>query len=535
MTPITDNESAACAKYEIERALLSGTNWQLADGNTLAVMLEAGHYEFSVEWSKLIFAWWNEEQSQSWQVTAYEIDEAELCLKATRGMGRESVTFTLRDPARWRTRPRLDELTATQRRSDYAAMLVGLIASRISNVQVLSVSTRGTRATQLPAPYLRLKLKVSGESILAIGVNGGEAQTEIDGIVTAGIVWLAGFNERRRGKQRAQRLWLCVPRDRAQTVIERLTFIDVSHLGARVECFEVDEEGAELTAVRPVTQDELLDAHPRELHWPREAVKAGRWRERIVSLAPDVIEVCERLNHQAESYAIHGLEFARTSGQVRDRVSFGVMSSPLKNEAQRSWTGNSLMESHASTTLTETNFVELEQLVREIVAHRCAQANDRRHPFYRLRSEAWLESILRREIRALDLTLNEQCVYSQIPAWRADERSVIDLLTINHQGRLVVIEIKAAEDAHLPLQGLDYWLRVEQARVRGEFERRGLFPGFVLANESPLLYLVAPRLRFHRSFSIVARCLSSQIEAYRLGLNADWRAGVRVHAHERVN
>ena len=112
---------------------------------------------------------------------------------------------------------------------------------------------------------------------------------------------------------------------------------------------------------------------------------------------------------------------------------------------------------------------------------------------------------------------------------------MIDLLTVTHEARLAVIEIKATEDAQLPLQGLDYWLRVEQARLRGEFARRGLFAGIELADQSSLLYLVAPRLRFHRSFAIVARCLSPQIEAYQVGLNANWREGVRVRSIERAN
>jgi len=192
-------------------------------------------------------------------------------------------------------------------------------------------------------------------------------------------------------------------------------------------------------------------------------------------------------------------------------------------------------ESWPPVMLTESNWIELERLVREILTYRRAETPDRRHPFYRLRTEAWLESLLRRNIHALDATLDERCVYAQIPTWRADERSVIDLLAVNRQGRLVVIEIKAAEDANLPLQGLDYWLRVEQARGRGEFTRRGLFPGRRLAEQPPLLYLVAPQLRFHRTFSTVARCLAPKIEAYRLGLNANWRAGVCVRACERIN
>lgn len=542
MIHITDNESAAQAKYEIEMALLGDASWQLADGQALLVTLERGSYEFSVEWGKLIFAWWDDERSQSWNVTDYEIDATELQLRAVRGLGRETITFTLRDPARQRARQQLDALPTAQRRSSYAAALTNLIVSQISGVRVRRVNVRGSRASASSGPYARLVLNVGGEVVLALGADAGEAQAEIDSAVTAGITWLAGFNERRTGKQQARQLWLCVPRGRSQTVVERLTFIDVTHLGARVTCFEVDEDCGELLAVRPTTQDELLSAHPRELRWPRETAVTGRWRERILNLAPDLIEAREMINREAESYSIHGLEFARASGHERARVSFGVMSSETENQrrsmgAHRNSMGahRKQMEPRPPTILTEANLTELERLVREITLHRCAKAPDRRHPFYRLRAEAWLESLLRRHIHALDVALDERFVYSQIPTWRGDERSVIDLLTVNHQGRLVVIEIKAAEDPDLPLQGLDYWLRVEQACGRGEFERRGLFPGLTLAAQPPLLYLVAPRLRFHRTFSAVARCLAPQVEAYRLGLNVDWRASVRLHTRERVN
>jgi hypothetical protein len=272
-------------------------------------------------------------------------------------------------------------------------------------------------------------------------------------------------------------------------------------------------------------QDELLNAHPRELKWPATTPPDNPWRERILRLTPDTIEV--RQIAERESFAINGLEFARWSGGETPRVMFGVAGLRGENEAVE------------VSKLSEANFHRLDSLVREIVAHRSAATRDRRHPFYRLREEAWLESLLRQNIRALDAAFDDRFVYSQIPAWRGDERSVIDLLTVKYETgrepRLAIIEIKASEDAQLPLQGLDYWLRVEQARLRGEFERRGLFPGIQLADQSPLLYLVAPRLRFHRSFATVACCLSPQIEAYQVGVNANWRAGVHVRSLERIN
>ena len=98
MNQITDNTSAAKAKYELEQTLLAARDWQLWEGEKWVTRLARDQFEFSVEWGKLIFAWWTDNSSQSWRLTAYEIADAELYCQATRGMGRETVIFTLRDP-----------------------------------------------------------------------------------------------------------------------------------------------------------------------------------------------------------------------------------------------------------------------------------------------------------------------------------------------------------------------------------------------------------------------------------------------------
>ena len=523
MKQLTDNTTAAKAKYEIEQAMLGDAEWQLWDGEKLVTTLTREACEFSVEWGKLIFAWWTDDSSQSWRVTAYEIAEAEFHCQATRGMGREAVTFTLRDPLRWRAN-KPEDLAVAERRAQFGDLLPQLIAEHFTDAKIQRVTVRSKFSLANPSQYVRLLLKQKKETVLAIGVNESEAQADIDGIITAGLAWFSEL------KTPAHKLWLCVPPDRSQTVLERLTLLDSAPLNLQIECFEVNEKDRAMMARRPVSQAELLSLHPRGLIWP-EAKTPTRsiWRDRIVSLAPDWIEVREDANQKFESYKLHGLEFARTKGDQRERVLFGVPNYPDEIAAKFAFNADT-----GRRALTEGNFAQLAKLVQEILAYRRADASDLRHPFYRLRSEAWLESLLHRDIRVLDAALDPRFVYSQVPAWIGDDRSILDLLTINHQGRLVVIELKAAEDAQLPLQGLDYWLRVEQARVRGEFARRGLFAGIKLADAPPLLYLVAPRLRFHRSFNLVANCITPEVEAYRIGLNTNWREGVKVREVERL-
>lgn len=516
MLSITNNETATEAKYSLERAMLNTEEWQLLIGDIQAAILTRDNCELSVEWGKLIFAWWDDHGSQNWRVTAYELDEAELRLQVSRGLSNQLATLTLRNQTKWQEKVEFENLELAQRRQLYAQTLAELFAAGFFNAKVQRVTTGPDRSHSVPGRYARLSLKLRGETALAIGACEAETQTDIEGVVAAGLIWLAGFNEQRDIKQKAKRLLFCLPAGASQTAIERMTLLDVSHLGARIECFEIDEHRRELSAMPLATQNELLNTHPRELDWPEIATADNLWRERILRLAPDCIEFRQVAGR--ELYSINGLEFARASFGEKPRVVFGVAG----------------LDETPVQTLTEANFDRLAKLVGEIAEYRSAKSADHRNPLHRLREEAWLESLLRQNISALDSGFDARFVYSQIPAWRGDERSVIDLLTVNHKGRLAVIEVKSSEDAQLPLQGLDYWLRVEQARLRGEFHRRGLFSGVELADQPPLLYLVAPRLRFHRTFAIVAQCLSPQIEAYQVGVNTNWRQGVRVRTCDRI-
>ena len=54
---------------------------------------------------------------------------------------------------------------------------------------------------------------------------------------------------------------------------------------------------------------------------------------------------------------------------------------------------------------------------------------------------------------AIDERLDPTCLYSQVPAFSASDRAMIDVLTVTREGRLAVVELKADEDIHLPLQG----------------------------------------------------------------------------------
>jgi hypothetical protein len=150
-----------------------------------------------------------------------------------------------------------------------------------------------------------------------------------------------------------------------------------------------------------------------------------------------------------------------------------------------------------------------------------------------LHPERWLESLVARDVGAVDERLDNDCLFSPAPAFSASDRAMIDVLTTTREGRLAVVKLKADEDIHLPLQGLDYWSRVAWHHARGEFQRFGYFSGRPLPPELPLLLLVAPSLRVRPATNILLRYISPEIQWTLVGLDERWRNGVRAVFRKR--
>jgi hypothetical protein len=143
--------------------------------------------------------------------------------------------------------------------------------------------------------------------------------------------------------------------------------------------------------------------------------------------------------------------------------------------------------------------------------------------------------MLRQDVEPLDEHLDRAHVYTQVPAFAAADRGMLDLLSVTDDGRLAVIELKADEDLHLALQGLDYWVRVRWHHMQdpdretglGAFQRHGYFGGVRLSAEPPRLYLVAPALRVHPATETVLRYLSPRVEWTLVALDERWREKVK--------
>ncbi len=195
------------------------------------------------------------------------------------------------------------------------------------------------------------------------------------------------------------------------------------------------------------------------------------------------------------------------------------------------------------TPLTDEN----QPLARELFARLFASRHPdglKTDPLFRLQPERWLESRLRAGLAELLPGLRRDLLYTQVPALSSGDRGMLDLLTLDRAGRLVVLELKADEDLHLPLQALDYWIRVralnaDRAATAGSdrplsaFERQGYFAGTEVSALPPRLLLAAPALRIHPANETVLRYLGPEVEWELVALSEQWRTELKIIHRKR--
>ena len=178
--------------------------------------------------------------------------------------------------------------------------------------------------------------------------------------------------------------------------------------------------------------------------------------------------------------------------------------------------------------LTGENWDDVTALVDLLEINRSPDASNKRHEYYRTTPEAWLESILRRNIKLLDANLILSPIYNQFRS----SNDKIDLLALRRDGRLVIIELKTQPDREMIFQAADYWRKIELQRRRGLLAAADLFDGREILDKPAIIYLAAPAWSFHRDFEFFARTVSPEIELWRFELHENWRETVKVLARQ---
>ena len=364
------------------------------------------------------------------------------------------------------------------------------------------LSTAPDLENSLSPVYARAKLDLGHEAWAVIGGSAELDSASCDQILTFGLIWFDYL--RRREQRRVLRgLKVFLPRSRSQVTANRLAFLNRASF--HFELYDFDASGH----VRRVDDrdhgnlaTELRPCLP--VFAPEQPV--ADWVRQLAALPG--VEALPRSDGLL-SLRVRGIQFA-----IAGR---GVMTSGLERQSP----------------VGPENFDRVMTLARELARLRSPDTTDTTGPLYRRHPESWLESQVRCDLRILDSTLLSESVYSHVPAVAGPDRGIIDLLACSREGRLVVLELKASEDIHLPLQGLDYWMRVKWHLDREEFSSRGYFPGIEVSSQPPRLVLVSPGFDFHPTTEVLLRYLSPDVEVERVGVSAEWRSKLKVVFRKR--
>jgi len=363
--------------------------------------------------------------------------------------------------------------------------------------------------------YSRGVLRKAQSAYAVLGVNDEETQSSIDAALTFGILWLDICRRDLGTKATVHGLTLVLPRKTAQLTRERMAHLHPE--AVQWKLYEFDEKESSLAPV------EIGDRGNLSSHLARltdETSARERFFDsiaRVHDLMPEAQTIV--LSPTEIAFRHYGLEFARArlahdpcSLKSLTEVVFGL------GAEERVLDANTLPA-----------FINL---IRTIGEARHPQG-PRDNMVWRMHPERWLESLVMRDVSALDGILDPACAYSQMPACVSSDRALMDVLTVTRDGRLAVLELKASEDIHLPLQGLDYWTRVSWHHAHNEFSRHGYFSGRELSLAPPLLYLVAPALQIHPTTDTILRYFSPTIEWHVLGIDERWRDSLRVVVRKR--
>jgi hypothetical protein len=498
------NDGAVNDWAELDRALVamasSGSAEIREDGEWLAE-LSSLHCELHAVGKTPLVRLWSAESNLTRRIVRIREQSENRIVLEVRRFGRAKpgkLEFLRTDSPR---------AAARVTREQFRGRLRRIFAEQFPDATIDSLTAAPDLEHSFSGVYVRGRMHEGAREWAVIAVAPGEGAAAIEGILTFGILWLDWVRQRIETRA-VEGLRVFVPEGASKSLLERAAGLSAA---ARLEVFEFREESARIQKMEATCEGNVESwlTPRREVEFALAAAREAIRRIHALALhvppAGDDIGLHMVAGTGEVAICFRGLDFARWS---HEGIRFGL--------------GDS------REPLSESTEAALDRLVRRLDLHRNSLATETTHPLYRAAPERWIETLVLQDPTRLDAHLDPAHLYSQLPALTMGDRGVLDLLGVTRRGRLVVIELKASDDMQMPVQAVDYWLRVRRHQRDGDFERYGYFAGKELDPKPPLVWLAAPALRFHSTVETMMKYLAPEIQVTRIGLNENWRRGLKV-------
>lgn len=429
----------------------------------------------------------------TWRLEQVEIDGIEVVARVTSKVRNESesVRFVPRESA-VELRANI-EIARLQKANEIAEIFVASEAG--TKVIRVSLNVENGRIAQIEVE--------SREKVRFALMADVTASLTHESILASALKWRDHLLMRRKNPVRT--VAIAAEKKQARNLQKLLALLNKA-ANENISVFEIERKGSQpiVKELRRLKVSDLWRERAAKLRIP-ESIEATETAKKIIEMSPDKID--RIVSKNGETLRFLGMPFARVRTVMgREKAWFGTgqIRRPVNESAKRAF----------------------RELRDALDLNRRSDPPSKRHDWYRLASEAWLESILRRNIKLLDANLILSPIYNQFRS----SNDKIDLLAIRKDGRLVIIEIKTSPDRDMILQAADYWRKIELQRRRGILAEARLFGDVEIIDKSALIYAVAPALSFHYDFEYFARTLAPEIELWRWELHENWRESVKVLA-----
>ncbi len=468
------------------------------------IVLRNGEWTTEIQSGGLMVHILSEKRSVSRRIVAVENRKAASLHCLVERFGGRTAKLTLLDLAK----PQAAAQTFHGQRASFSEQFRRMLQREFPDWQVTTLTSEMDLTHSFSPVFPRAILERGSKMLVAVACPSLEDEPAL---LTFALLWHDHVRRRNAARRPetagALPLALFFPDVAGQLTALRLRHLESSLLPSRLFRFnqhgsagEVDlaDLGNLVTALQPCRR-------PSPVGEPERLVLERLMSAYAVSVVP---------RHDGSlSLRVNGLEFAQLfEGWFRAAKEF--------RSSNRGSAGPS------STSGSNLNADEVESLAAELFQRRHSHAPDRRHPLYRGSPESWLDSAVRENLELIDATLLPEKVHGEVITQAGTACGRTDLLAISQQGRLTILELKAGEDIHLPLQALDYWTRIAWHSKQGDLD--SLFDGIAVLREEPRLLLVAPAICFHPSTDTILRYFPASICVERVGLNLEWQDRLKV-------
>jgi hypothetical protein len=475
---------------ELQNIINSHHEWLLIYVSGKSFSLKNTEIELEFTNHKTLFSFPADQGFQTWRVTDFKTKNTETILDLSRNFDKEH--------AKIRLVPRIPAHELTE----------NLELARLEKANKIA---QIVKENSLNSKLIRVELnKENGRFAQIIFKNSRGKQTAVLADVTdkltpeillsTAILWLAKLSARH--KNPIEQIWICAEKKQAKNLQNLHALLKENWKNSVLIKGFSRADNQTLDDLPSLKISELWRGKTKEIK-SAENFQTSATVQKITKFAPEEIDAIFARN--GETLRFSGLPFAR----IR-KIS----------DTEKVWLG----VEKSMQLLSENNFDEFAELLENLREFRAHNSPNKRHVFYQSAPEAWLESILRRNIKLLDANLILSPVYHQFRA----ERDKIDLLALRKDGRLVIIELKVEPDREMIFQAADYWRKIERARRSGNLQKAQIFGDLEIADAPAICYLVAPTLCFHRDFGYLKNTVSDEIEIHRFNLAENWRESLKV-------